>query len=90
MTVEGLPENKSLEYTKRAAIITFIFAILATVSSIAGFTSASTDLSYFSENLLLGNFIFIGFVITINERLAEVFVATFRRRTRATLQKKYD
>ena len=52
-----------------------VFFIIALLASYFGFTTLSTDLSTISDNT------FIGFVITVNERIIEAFKRTFRRRT---------
>lgn len=58
-----------------------VFFFIALLASYFGFTTLSTDLTTVSDNTFLAQITFIGFVITINERIIEAFKRTFRRRT---------
>lgn len=58
-----------------------VFFIIALLASYFGFTTLSTDLSTISDNTFIAQITFIGFVITVNERIIEAFKRTFRRRT---------
>ena len=58
-----------------------VFFVIALLASHFGFTTLSTDLSTISDNTFIAQITFIGFVITVNERIIEAFKRTFRRRT---------
>ena len=77
-----LPKNNHLKYLNHAWYTTGVFFVIGIISSWLGLTTIHIDLSFISENKFIATITFLGFIVSINERIMEVVVKTFRRRTR--------
>jgi hypothetical protein len=80
--IKNIELNKRKDHLYSILKISAAFFIIALFSSWNGFTHITTDLTFLSDNLFLANILFIGFVVSVNERIIEVFTSTFRRRTK--------
>lgn len=76
-------------YIYHAWYVTGVFFILTFFASFAGLTTLVTEFSFFfPDNPFFATIIFLGFIVTINERVMEVVVKTFRRKNRLELEAK--
>lgn len=81
--VMQLPDNPHLRFRYQAWWISIIFLFVGAVSAGFGFTKLHADLSFIIEdNPFIANLIYLGFIVSVSERILEVVVKTFRRRTR--------
>ena len=87
---ELLLEKPFLGYRYHANYATAVFFLLAIGASYLGWTQLNTDLSFVSDNRFIANVLFLSFVIAINERVLEVFTATFRRGCRLEIQRQIE
>ncbi len=87
--MRNIPENgKFGQYLYWPMYVSGGFFIVAFLASYNGFTSATAELDFLSENRFLANILFIGFIIAINERLVETFIATLRQGDREDIERK--
>lgn len=87
-SIEKLAQNKSMKHLYKAVVVTAIFFILGIASSFHGFSYFNSDLSFITDNVFFANILFLGFVVSVNERIIEVVCATFRRRFKLALENK--
>lgn len=86
----SLPTNEHCKYLYHAWFVTLAFFVVAMVSSAYGFSHPNTDLTFIVEDNFIASLLFLGFVISVNERIMEVAVKTFRRRTRTAYEMKLE
>lgn len=89
-SADHLLKKDYLGYRYHANYATAFFFLLAIGASYLGWTQLNTDLSFVSDNRFIANVFFLSFVIAINERVLEVFSATYRRGCRLEIQRQIE
>ena len=75
-----------LGYRHSAALTTVVFFFVGMMSSYLGFTSSHFNFEILGGDGLISIFIGLGLIISINERIMELFRMTYRRNTRALIE----